>query len=97
MSQAIASAAFRDAKMPVVANSTGVPITKSEGIRVELIDQLCSPVRWLRSVECMASAGVKTFIEIGPGQVLTGLIRRSVQDVTLVNLSNLESIRSNNG
>jgi [acyl-carrier-protein] S-malonyltransferase len=97
MVQAVTDASIRDVQVPVVANSTAQPITKSDEIREELINQLCSPVRWQRSVEYMVAAGVNTFIEIGPGQVLTGLIRRTAQEATLVNLTSMESIRGKSG
>ena len=60
----------------MVANTTAQPIKTATEIRDELLDQICNCVQWRRSVEYMISAGVSDFVEIGPGSVLTGLIKR---------------------
>ena len=59
----------------------------------ELVNQLTSGVRWQSSVEYMIGNGVTTFIEIGPGRVLTGLIKRIDRNVRLININSLESIK----
>ena len=64
------------AAIPVVVNVTGRPITEPDAIRAELVDQVTAPVRWIASVEYMSAAGVTRFVEIGPGTVLAGLVRR---------------------
>lgn len=92
MARAVAALTFHDAKVPIIANSTGEPIAVGEAIQEELLRQVCSPVLWQRSVEYMAANGVTTFIEIGPGKVLTGLIRRISEDARLMNLGDLASI-----
>ena len=56
--------------------------------------QLCHGVQWERSVEHMAAGGVTTFIEIGPGKVLTGLIRRIDRNVATVNVGDAEAVRA---
>ncbi len=72
----IADAAFVDAVVPVVSNVTAQPISTPDAIREELVAQITAPVRWIASIEYMAEAGVDRFIEIGPGAVLTGMIKR---------------------
>ena len=72
----VAATPFRDAVVPVVANVTARPIRTAAEIRDELVRQLTSPVRWTESVQFMVAQGVTTFYEIGPKDVLTGLIRR---------------------
>lgn len=67
---------IRAAQLPIVANVSALPIRESEEIRRELVAQLTGPVRWMESVEYMVARGVGTFIEVGPGNVLRGLIRR---------------------
>jgi [acyl-carrier-protein] S-malonyltransferase len=76
MSQAIAALSFGSPLTPVIANTTAQPLTTAEEIKAELVRQLCHCVRWQQSVEYMINAGVSTFVEIGPGQVLSGLIKR---------------------
>ena len=63
-------------------------------VKKELLDQLCNCVQWQRSVAYMAAQGVTTFIEIGPGRVLTGLVKRISPEVTTVNISDKASIES---
>ncbi len=72
----IADAAFVDAVVPVVSNVAAQPISAPDAIREELVAQITAPVRWIASIEYMAEAGVDRFIEIGPGAVLTGMIKR---------------------
>ncbi len=69
---------LRDPEIPVVANVTAQPVRRADEIRRLLIDQVANPVRWAQSVERMASEGIDTFVECGPGKVLSGLIRRQV-------------------
>lgn len=75
---AVAQAPIGPASVPVVANVTARPITSADDIRRELADQLTASVRWTQTIEAMAAAGVSAFYEIGPGKVLTGLVKRIV-------------------
>ncbi|MEN8614330.1 ACP S-malonyltransferase [Dehalogenimonas sp. THU2] len=85
---------FTDAKIPIIANTTGLPITAAEDIRAELLKQLTESVYWQKSVEYMSGAGVGTVIEIGPGKVLTGLIRRINRDLKTMNISDAQTIKN---
>jgi [acyl-carrier-protein] S-malonyltransferase len=76
MSKAISGLTFNDPSFPIVANTTAQPISSTAEIKAELLNQICCCIQWQRSVEFMIDAGVSTFIEIGPGRVLTGLIKR---------------------
>jgi [acyl-carrier-protein] S-malonyltransferase len=67
--------AIEDAKIPVIANVTADCVTKKEDIQEKLIEQLYSPVLWYPSIERMVELGVDTFVEIGPGKVLAGLMK----------------------
>jgi [acyl-carrier-protein] S-malonyltransferase len=67
---------FGDPAVPVLANADARPLLDAEACRAELVDHLTAGVDWVAAVERMAGAGVSTFIEVGPGRVLTGLIRR---------------------
>jgi len=86
MSQAVSRATFHDPVVPVIANTTAQPIASAEAVKAELLSQLCHCVRWQRSIEYMIEEGVSTFVEIGPGQVLTGLIRRIDKEVQVLNM-----------
>ena len=74
--RSIAATPFKDPQVPVVANVTARPVASSADIRKLLEAQTYSPVRWVESVEHMAAEGVSTFLEIGPGKVLSGLVKR---------------------
>jgi [acyl-carrier-protein] S-malonyltransferase len=80
MRAALAGIGFRDPHPALLANADARPITTAEGARAELVDHLTTGVDWVRAVETMASAGVSTFIEVGPGRVLTGLVKRIAPD-----------------
>lgn len=80
MRAALAGIGFRDPHPALLANADARPITTAEGARAELVDHLTTGVDWVRAVETMASAGVSTFIEVGPGRVLTGLVKRIATD-----------------
>jgi [acyl-carrier-protein] S-malonyltransferase len=88
----IVSLEFRDPDIPVLANTTALPLTSGSQVKTELIDQLCNGVQWQRSVEYMINDGVTTFIEIGPGRVLSGLVKRINKEVTPQNIGSAEAI-----
>jgi [acyl-carrier-protein] S-malonyltransferase len=94
LASSITAATIGDARVPVISNVQAQPIRTADEIRHELAEQVTSPVRWIASVRAMADAGVDTFIEIGPGSVLTGLIKRIAPEARLVNLNNLASVRT---
>ncbi len=80
---------FVDPIVPLIANITGQAITTAEDIKRELSDQLCKPVAWVTSVRSMIESGVGTFIEVGPGQVLSGLIKRISDEVDVLKVEDL--------
>jgi len=67
---------LREPKVPIVMNAVAQPVTDPERIRKALAKQLTSPVRWTESMSCLVSQGVEAFVEIGPKNVLTNLLRR---------------------
>ena len=66
----------RDPEFPVVSNVTAAAVRQAAEAKRLLVEQLTSPVRWVSSVEAMRRAGAERFLELGPGNVLTGLLRR---------------------
>jgi [acyl-carrier-protein] S-malonyltransferase len=93
MSEILDTLSFADPVIPVVANTTARPLTKAQEVKAELLRQLCQGVEWQRSVEYMVGSGVSTFIEIGPGQVLSGLIKRINSDVKTINIGDVETVK----
>ena len=86
MAEAINQENFNEPSIPIIANITAQPLTTAEEIKSELISQLCGCVDWRGSVNYMADTGIKTFVEIGPGQVLSGLIRRINPELQTINI-----------
>jgi [acyl-carrier-protein] S-malonyltransferase len=84
MRSALAGIAFQDPVVPLLANADARPIDTAEACRAELVEHLTAGVDWIRIVERMAAAGVTTFVEVGPGRVLTGLIRRIAPDADVI-------------
>ncbi len=76
LKEALDKTVINDAKIPVYANVTASPVQKAEEIRRLLFEQVTSPVRWEESVMNMAAAGATKFVEVGPGKVLQGLVKR---------------------
>lgn len=92
MVQHIATATVTDPAVPVIANCTGLPAKDGLALRHELIDQVCSPVRWSNTVDYLGAHGVDTFIEFGPGRVLTAIIKRMLRKSTCINVNDATSV-----
>ncbi len=86
--------AFDDLKVPVVTNVDAVIVNRGDQARESLVRQVSQPVRWRESVEFLIGHGVQSFIEIGPGKVLSGLVRQIDRNVRCVNVENEESLRA---
>ncbi len=84
MRRALAEVAFHDPAVELLANADAAPITTAEGCRAELVEHLTAGVDWIRIVERMTASGVTTFVEVGPGRVLTGLIKRIAPDAEVI-------------
>ena len=89
----INSVSFSEASIPVIGNVRAEPLTSAEMIKSELMDQLLNPVQWVRTIEYISAQGVPTFIEIGPGKVLTGLIKRINGEARTINVGDLEAVK----
>ena len=84
MRDVLAGVEFADPDPPLLANADGHLLTTAEACRNELVDHLTTGVDWIGAVERMVASGVDTFIEIGPGRVLCGLIKRIAPDVEAI-------------
>jgi [acyl-carrier-protein] S-malonyltransferase len=84
MREVLAKVEFREPTAALLANADAHPILDGEGARAELVEHLTAGVDWVRAVETMIADGVDTFIEVGPGKVLTNLIKRIVPEATAI-------------
>jgi len=83
---------FHDLRLPLVTNVDAAAIKSGDEARASLIRQVSSPVRWLESVQLLIKEGVETFVEVGPGKVLCGLIRQIERGANCLNVSDSESL-----
>lgn len=88
----LADVALKPPAFPVVSNVTAEPVTELSTARMLLVEQLTSPVRWTASVRTMVAAGVTQFLELGPGSVLCGLLRRIDRSVECVSLGTADEV-----
>ena len=86
MRAALGGYTFHDPEPPLLANADAHPITTADACRAELVEHLTTGVDWVGAVRAMHAAGVSTFIEIGPGRVLTGLNRRIAPEADAIAL-----------
>jgi [acyl-carrier-protein] S-malonyltransferase len=92
LEQVLAELTMRDAEVPVIANVTAEPVTSAEEIRGLLKRQVTAPVLWEDTVTRLVGLGVDTFVEIGSGSVLTGLIRKTDKSVTVHTVNSLAAL-----
>ncbi|GAB7388104.1 ACP S-malonyltransferase [Bacillaceae bacterium] len=92
LSEVLEGIQLNDGEIPVVANAYAKPLQRKEELRKCLVEQVTSPVLWEDSIRWMIAQGVDTFVEIGPGTVLTGLIRKIDRGVTVYNVEDSESL-----
>ena len=90
----LAAINWSDLRMPLINNAEAKPIVKGSNIQASLVRQLPSSVLWEDSVRAMAAMGVKIFVEIGPGTVLAGLIRRIVPEAATLNVHDPKSLEA---
>jgi [acyl-carrier-protein] S-malonyltransferase len=88
------AADFKNLWYAVVSNVDASPIGTATAVRNALLRQVASPVRWVESVQKMIAMGVRRFVEVGPGNVLTGLVRRIDSSVETVNVSDVKGIEA---
>jgi [acyl-carrier-protein] S-malonyltransferase len=88
------SAHVKDLWLSLVSNVDASPIGTATAVRNALLRQVASPVRWVESIEKMIAMGVRRFVEVGPGSVLAGLIKRIDPSVETINVSDVPSIEA---
>jgi [acyl-carrier-protein] S-malonyltransferase len=92
LAHALATADLHDAAIPIISNITATPLTAAHELRAELAQQLAASVQWIRTIEYLSGAGITTFIEIGPGQALTGMIKRIVKGAKTINIGSVAEV-----
>ena len=92
MSNELNGIKFYSPRNMIVSNVTAEPSNDPENIRDLLIDQIEKPVRWRESIINMIKQGNKKFIEIGPGKVLSGLVKRIDKNVELIQVNNISDL-----
>jgi [acyl-carrier-protein] S-malonyltransferase len=83
---------FNDLRLPLVTNVAASVIKSGADARTSLVRQVSSPVRWLDSMQLLKEQGVQTFVEVGPGKVLCGLLRQIDRDANCLNIGDVESL-----
>ena len=94
MKNKILDTEFKNPSVPIISNVTASPQNKSEEIKKLLIKQIENPVRWRESINYMIRSGINRFIEIGPGKVLSGLVKRIDRNVKLNQVNTFNDIKS---
>lgn len=94
LSEALNRLEFKPAQVPVVLNASAEASREPTALRDELAVQVYSPVRWIESLQRLAALGCDRFLEIGPGNVLAGLVRRTLPDVTVTSLGSMVDLPS---
>jgi [acyl-carrier-protein] S-malonyltransferase len=85
---------YEDLQFPIIENVTADLNEKGERVKTALTEQVSKPVRWSPSIENLINRGVETFIEVGAGKVLSGLVRQINRDVRCLNVENSESLKN---
>jgi len=85
---------YADMSLPVIANATAEANADREQVKPLLVAQVCAPVLWEQSVLEMTAQGVSRFVEIGPGKVLSGLVKRITKEVEIANIGDLAGLKS---
>jgi [acyl-carrier-protein] S-malonyltransferase len=88
------STQLKNPAIPIVNNAEAAFLHDSESIKASLIRQLSFPLLWEDSIKTIADSGVTTFVEVGPGKVLSGLIKRIVSDVKIMNAEDMKSLEN---
>ena len=85
---------IHDMNVPVIANADAAPNSDKVRVKPLLVAQVCSPVLWEQSVNAMGDLGVTRFIELGPGKVLSGLVKRINKEAVLANIEDVAGIKT---
>lgn len=93
LEKAINTIEFKNAKVPVYSNVYAKPLTNADEIKNALIAQLTAPVLWTQSLRQMFSDGITRFVELGPGQVLQGLVKRALENIEILGYDKFDDLQ----
>ncbi|MCL5022440.1 MAG: ACP S-malonyltransferase [Nitrospirae bacterium] len=85
---------FRNPSIPVVNNAGAMFLNSTDSIKASLVRQLNSPLLWEDSINVIADSGIHTFVEVGPGKVLSGLVRRIMPEAKTLNVEDMKSLEA---
>ena len=94
MSSKINNTTFKKPSLEIISNVTASPVSESEKIKKLLIEQIYSTVKWRESLINMSKMGIINFIEIGPGKVLTGMVKRTLKKVNCFSINSIADIKN---
>ena len=92
MAKALENADISPPVVPVIANVTAAPVRDPDAIRKLLVEQVTGRVRWTQSIETMSAEGVSSFVELGAGKVLSGLVKRINKQADTAHLGTVEDL-----
>lgn len=92
LAQELGKTTINDLRIPIVNNADAKFLQKASELRTSLIQQISSPLYWEDSIRTMTTDGFDTFIEIGPGKVLSGLVKRIARDANVLNVEDVKSM-----
>jgi len=93
MQDKINSTNFEKPNFDIVCNVTSKPENNPESIKKLLVEQICSTVRWRESLINMSKENVTNFIEIGPGKVLSGMVKRTLKNINCFSINSIDDMK----
>ena len=96
MSEKIKNTNFKKPSHRIITNVTAQEVKEPEEIKKLLIDQICSTVRWRETIINISKSGVNHFVEIGPGKVLSGMVKRTLTDNSCFSINTINDIKNYN-
>jgi [acyl-carrier-protein] S-malonyltransferase len=85
---------FRDLEIPLISNVDAAPVSAGALARDSLLRQVCNPVRWVESIRYLCDSGVDIFVEVGPGKVLSGLVRKILPQAQTCSVDGIRGIEA---
>ena len=94
MSEKINNTNFNNPKFDIISNVKAMPENNAKNIKNLLIDQIFNTVKWRESIVNISKKGISNFIEIGPGKVLTGMVKRTLSNVNSFSINSIADIKN---